>query len=62
LISKNTAAVNILLLKLRVTWSVSLIHWCAILRCAWKPNWLQFNKFLSSVCLWIVFKISFSKS
>jgi hypothetical protein len=26
LISKNTAAVDILLFKLRVTWSVSLIH------------------------------------
>jgi hypothetical protein len=29
--SKNTAAVDILLLKLRVTWSVSLIHCSVVL-------------------------------
>jgi hypothetical protein len=29
--SNNTAAVDILLLKLRVTWSVSLIHCSVIL-------------------------------
>jgi hypothetical protein len=29
-ISKNTAAVDILLLKFKVTWSVSLIHWSVV--------------------------------
>jgi hypothetical protein len=31
LMSKNTAAVDILLLKLRITWSVSLIHCSVVL-------------------------------
>jgi hypothetical protein len=60
-ISKNTAAVDILLLKFRVTWSVNPIHWSVVLWSARKPNWRAFSKFLSSVCLWIVLKISFSK-
>jgi hypothetical protein len=29
--SKNIAAVDILLLKFRVTWSVSLVHWSVVL-------------------------------
>jgi hypothetical protein len=38
-----------LLFKLRVTWSVSFIHWSVLLWCSWNPNWLAFSKFLSSV-------------
>jgi uncharacterized Zn-finger protein len=41
--SKNTAAIDILLLKFRVTWSASLIHWNIILWSAWKPTWLAFS-------------------
>jgi hypothetical protein len=37
---KDTASVDILLLKLRVTWSVGLIHCSVVLWCARKPNWL----------------------
>jgi hypothetical protein len=53
-ISKNTAGVDVLLLKFRFTWSVSLIHWSVVLWSARKPNWLAHIKFLSSVCFWIV--------
>jgi hypothetical protein len=64
LIPKNTAPVDMLLLKFRVTWSISLIHWSIIL---WsthtqKPNWLSFCKFLSFVRFWIILKVSFSYS
>jgi hypothetical protein len=38
--SKNTVAVDILWLKLRVTWSVSCIHCSVVLWHAQKPNWL----------------------
>jgi hypothetical protein len=55
--SKNIAAVDILLLKLRVTWSVSLIHCSVVLWHARKPNWL-----LSSVCFWTIFRMTFSYS
>jgi hypothetical protein len=51
--SKNTAAVNILLLKFRETWSVSPIDWSVVLWRARKPNWVAFSKFLSAMCLWI---------
>jgi hypothetical protein len=48
-ISKNTAAVAILLLKLRVTWSVSLIHCSVVLWRARKPNWVALsNNYLAS--------------
>jgi hypothetical protein len=46
----------------RGMWSTSLIHWSIVLWSARKPNWLAFSKFLSSVCFWIVLKISFSNS
>jgi hypothetical protein len=59
--SKNTAAVDILLLKFREAWSVSLIHWSVMLWRARKPNWLAFSKFVSSMCLWIILRINFSK-
>jgi hypothetical protein len=39
LITKNTGAVDILLLKLRVTWSISVIHCNVVLQRAQKPNW-----------------------
>jgi hypothetical protein len=38
--SKNTAAVDMLLLKFNVKWSVSFIHWSVGLWRARKPNWL----------------------
>jgi hypothetical protein len=37
--SKNTVAIDILLFKFRVTWSVSLINCSVMLWRAWKPNW-----------------------
>jgi hypothetical protein len=37
LISKNTAAAN-MLLQFRVMWSTSLVHWSVILWSAWKLN------------------------
>jgi hypothetical protein len=44
------------------TSSVSLIHWSVVLWCPRKPNCFAFIKFLSTMCLWIVFRINFSKS
>jgi hypothetical protein len=61
-ISKNTAAVDILLLKLRVTWSVSLIHCSVVLWRARKPNWHALRRPLSSMCLWSIFRTMFSIS
>jgi hypothetical protein len=60
-ISKNTAAVDILLLNLSVTWSVSLIH-CDVLWRSRKPNWQPLCRFFSSMCLKTVFSIAFSNS
>jgi hypothetical protein len=62
LIFKNTAAIDMLLLKFKVTWSVSLIHWSVVLWRARKPNWLALSRTLSSLCLWTVFRINFSNS
>jgi hypothetical protein len=60
--SKNTAAVDILLLKLRVTWSVSLMYCSVVLWVARKPNWLALSRLLSSICfgefLELLFRIS----
>jgi hypothetical protein len=53
--------VDILLLKLRVTGSVSLIHWSVMLRRAREPNWLACSRSCSSRCLWTVFLNSFLK-
>jgi hypothetical protein len=59
-ISKDTPAFDISLLKLwrdpLETYTVSLVLWCAT-----KPHWLAFSKFLSSMCLWAICRISFSK-
>jgi hypothetical protein len=59
---KNTAAVDILLLKLRVMWSVSLMHCSVVLLRARKPNWLALSRLLSPICFWRAFRITFSNS
>jgi hypothetical protein len=59
-ITKHTAAVDMLLLKLRVTWSVSLIHCKVVLWLSWIPNWFAFNMSPSSMCLWTIFRITYS--
>jgi hypothetical protein len=51
-----------LLLKFMVTWSVSLIHWSVVLWWARKPNWLALSRPSSSMCLWTIFRITFSTS
>jgi hypothetical protein len=61
-ISKNTAAEDMLLLKLRVTWSVILIHCKVVLWQARKPNWFAFSRPLSPMCLWTIFGITFSNN
>jgi hypothetical protein len=60
--SKNTAAVDILLLKLRVTWSVSLMHCSVVLWRARKLYWLALSRPLSSICFWRDFRNTFSNS
>jgi hypothetical protein len=57
---KNTAAVDILLLKLRVTWSVSLIHCSVVLWHARKTNCLTLSRLLSSTCFWTMLRMTFS--
>jgi hypothetical protein len=59
---KNTAAVDMLLLTFKFTWSVSLIHWSAVLWRTRKPNWLALSRHLSSMCLWPIFRMIFSNS
>jgi hypothetical protein len=50
------------LLKFWVMWSVSLIN-CSVMLCfAWNPNWLAMRKFFPSMCLWTIFRTTFSKS
>ena len=61
-IYKNTAAVDKLLLKFNVTWSVSLMHWRVVLWLARKSNLLAFSKFLSSIWFWNIFWITFSNN
>jgi hypothetical protein len=51
-----------LLLKFKVTWSVSLIHWSVVLRRARKPNWLALSGPFCSVCLRTIFRITFPNS
>jgi hypothetical protein len=51
-----------LLLKFKVTWSVSLMHWSVVLWRARKPKWLAWSRSLSSRCLWTNFRITFSNS
>jgi hypothetical protein len=51
-----------LLLKCKVTWSVSLIHCSVVLWHTWKLNWLALRRSLSSMCLWNFIGINFSKN
>jgi hypothetical protein len=57
--SKNIAAVVILLLKVRATWSVSLIHCSVMLWRARKPNWLALSRPPSSTCFWRILILTF---
>jgi hypothetical protein len=52
-ISKNTAAVDIFLLKFRAAWSASLIHWSVVLCSSRKQDCLEF----CVLCFRIVHKI-----
>jgi len=61
-IFKNTATMDILLLKCRVTWSVSLLHWIVVLWRARNPNWFASSKLLNSRWLCISFLKTLSKS
>jgi hypothetical protein len=62
-ICKNTAAVDILLLKLIVTWSVNFTHCSVVLWCARNPNSLASSKFIrSEVTLRLTVGQSVSKS
>jgi len=58
----KTAAVDMLLLKSRVTWSASRIYWSVVLWRARKPNWHGFSKLFPSMCLWIILRMTFSNS
>jgi hypothetical protein len=60
-ISNNTAAVDMLLLKFKVTSSVSLMHCSVVPWHARKPNWLALTWSLTSMCSWTICNI-FSKS
>jgi hypothetical protein len=60
--SKKTAAMEKLLLKFRVTWSVILMHRIIILWHARKTNWHTFSKLFSSTCLWTILRITFTNS
>jgi hypothetical protein len=59
---KNTAAVDILLLKLRITWSMSLTHISVVLWRARKTNWLALSILLSLMCFWTIIRITFSNN
>jgi hypothetical protein len=61
-ISKNTAALDMLLLKFKLTWSVSLIHRNVVLWRARKQTWLVLRRHLSPVCLLTIFRKTFSNS
>jgi hypothetical protein len=59
-ISKSSAAMD--MLKLRVTWSLRLIHCSVMLLCVRKPNWLALNRPLFAICLHTIFRITFSNN
>lgn len=61
LISRNTKAEDILLLKLRIMWSVILIHCTVMIWSAWNPDFHEAS-FLLSVYPRTIFKITVSKS
>jgi hypothetical protein len=52
-ISKNTVVVVMILFKWKVTWFAVLIHWSFV---------LTLSTLLSSMCLWTIFRITFSNS
>jgi hypothetical protein len=54
----NTAAVDMLLLKFKLTRSVSLIHWSVVLWRTWKPKQLAISRPLSSVYRWTILRIT----
>jgi hypothetical protein len=61
-ISKNTAAVGMLLLKFNVTWFLNLILKCrAVTGTETKLACIKQASFFS-VCLWTIFRITFSNS
>jgi hypothetical protein len=49
-VSKNTAAVDMILLNFKVMWSVGLINWSVVLWRARKPNWLKQALFFWLTC------------
>jgi hypothetical protein len=53
---------DILLLKFKVTWSISLMYWCIMLWHAQMPNWYTFSMLFSSMCLWTIFRITLSNT
>jgi hypothetical protein len=61
-ISNNTAAVDMLLLKINVTCSLSLVHWLVVLWATRKSNWLALNRPHLSTCVWTIFRINFWNS
>jgi hypothetical protein len=52
--------VDMLSLEFKVTWFVSLIYWSVVLWRTRKPNRLALGWTLSSMCLWTIFRITFS--
>jgi hypothetical protein len=59
-ISKNTAAVDILLLKFKVTWSISLMYWSVMLWQSQNPNWLALSGLLLQCAFGLhIFRITF---
>jgi hypothetical protein len=59
---QNTEAVPSLLLKLRITWSVSLIHCNVVLWRARKPNWPALSIPLASMCFSNISRMTSSNS
>jgi hypothetical protein len=57
----STAAVDILLLKFRLTWSSSLIYWSVVLWSDQSQTHLHVVSFFPQ-CFWIALKISFSNT
>jgi hypothetical protein len=60
--SKNTAVIDILLFKLRVTWYINLIQCSVMLLCSRKPNWLPLSRLLSSLRFWTIFRMTVSNT
>ena len=54
----NTETFGYFIVELRITWSVSLVYCSVVLWCAWKPNWPELSRPLSSMCFWNIFRMS----